>query len=183
MNDHRFDAIARSLATGPSSRRGMLGMALGGVLSILGLAGARTSAAAGAEAANAFGCLAVGRKCFGHDAACCSGRCSGKRPKKGQPDRRRCAAHNTGGCTAGQDFCTGPDVPCGTGGACYRTTGDASFCALNGGTAPPSSTCTVCTTDASCETQGFGPGAACLVCASCTAVSGNSGTACAGPAA
>ena len=183
MENERFDAIVKALAAGASSRRVVLGMTLGGLLGSFRPASELPSAAAGVESANAFGCLPVGRKCRGNDAACCSGRCAGKRPRHGQPDRRQCVAHNTGGCIAAQDWCAGTEVACGTGGVCYRTTGDASFCAQNAGGTPPTATCAVCAKDADCETQGFGVGAACLACASCTSVPGNAGTTCAGPAA
>jgi hypothetical protein len=49
--------------------------------------------------------------------------------------------------------------PCGTGGVCYQTTGQASFCAEFG-------TCSACKKDADCEAS-HGPGAACAVCATC----------------
>jgi hypothetical protein len=68
-------------------------------------------------------------------------------------------AHNVGACAAGLDLCVGIEQPCGDlGGACFQTTGKASFCGDQGGQ------CVVCARDADCVALGFGAGAACLVC-------------------
>ncbi len=100
MDDARFDALAR--APGTTRRHvlgGLLGVGLGG--------GARSPDAATAERRrrrvrrNAFGCVSAGEFCK-HAGQCCSGVCRGKKGKK------RCRAHDTGGCAAGQR-----DVNCG----------------------------------------------------------------------
>jgi hypothetical protein len=109
---------------------------------------------------NEFGCLNVGQACGGSDGKCCSGICEGNKPKKGKKDKSRCVAHHTSSCTATDDFCQGTVTGCGTGGACARTTGQASFCATIGG----ADACTSCRGDWDCE-QALGPGAACIVCA------------------
>jgi hypothetical protein len=108
---------------------------------------------------NEFGCLNVGKKCNGKDNKCCSGICKGNRPKKGKKDKSKCAAHNVQECQDDQDACLMLATPCGAEGACFRTTGKASFCGTGDGE------CTVCTRDSDCE-AGFGPGAACAICAS-----------------
>jgi hypothetical protein len=111
---------------------------------------------------NAFGCVDVGNACRGNDANCCSSNCEGKKPKRGKKDTSRCLAHNVLDCSTGTDTCLGGLVTCGVSGACFQTTGKASFC---GG----SNACSPCTTDADCELL-QGPGAACVVCdASCGA--------------
>jgi hypothetical protein len=108
---------------------------------------------------NAFGCVDVDGECVGKDANSCSGLCQGKKPKKGEKNKSRCVAHNTGGCTVAEQSCGGsPAVPCGAGGACFVTTGNASFCGGIG------SACAACRRDADCQV-GYGPGAACVICA------------------
>jgi hypothetical protein len=67
-------------------------------------------------------------------------------------------AHNEGICQAGQDDCQGVQVACGPQAFCTRTTGNANFCAGLG-------QCRACARDPDCEAE-FGPGAACIVCAS-----------------
>jgi hypothetical protein len=110
---------------------------------------------------NAFGCLNVGRKCRGRDGLCCSGICAGKKPKPGRKDRRRCVAHDTGGCTVTGLPCTMPAPACttslGEGGGCVTTTGNAPYCMRVATTAP-------CTKDADCVPT-FGSLAACRNCA------------------
>jgi hypothetical protein len=111
---------------------------------------------------NEFGCIDVGQLCFGRGDLCCSGICDGAPPQNGEPDARTCAAHNTGGCSPDQDFCTtDPNTRCGATGTCARTTGNAGFCLQP----PPEDqlNCSACKRDADC-TLGFGPGAACIVC-------------------
>jgi hypothetical protein len=129
---------------------------------------------------NAFGCLDVGQKCRGRDALCCSGICDGKKSKRGERDKTRCVAHNTGGCSPEQDLCVvDANIRCGAAGFCGRTTGNAGFCVgqpePDGGLA-----CAACRKDADC-TVGFGPGAACVVCDAACPETG--GTLCAPPAA
>jgi hypothetical protein len=167
----RFDAVARSLVSS-ASRRAAITALVGIALTLLRPGGHRETADARRRRhkhkkkpleRNEFGCVDVGKACRGEDANCCSGICQGHKPKKGKKDRSKCVAHNTGGCQAEQDSCDGSVDLCGTGGFCYRTTGNASFC---GGGGP----CTTCTKDADCV-AGLGSGAACVVCAYCDSIS------------
>ena len=120
---------------------------------------------------NAFGCLNVGQHCNGKDDKCCSGICDGKKPKKGKKDKSKCVGHNAGPCQDAFDVCEGVALTCGLSGACFKTTGNAPFCA--GG----NSECQPCQRDVDCVNQGFGVGAACVVCNSeCALISG--GTVC-----
>lgn len=157
MDATRFDRWTRSIAVG-ASRRTALRFA-----AALGLAAAGVPATVEAKkkktpTPNAYGCLNAGQPCRGNDALCCSGLCRGKKPKKGKKDKRKCAAHNTGDCTAAHDSCAvNQNVPCLSNGVCTRTTGEANFCAHYG-----IGKCTDCATDADCWLMG--PGAACIVC-------------------
>jgi len=183
MDTDRFDATTRSLTTMPPRRgilRGLAGAALG-------LVSCRPPANVAARKRrrkkktprlNEFGCLNVGQKCRGKDKLCCSGICAGKKPKHGGKDRRRCAAHDTGGCPAGerQEACSGGfDRVCtsasGQEGVCNTTTGNAGFCAVSGD-------CFPCQRDADCQPL-CGPGAACVRCAETCLAAG--GAACFGP--
>jgi hypothetical protein len=159
-----FDATIRQLAT-RLSRRGLLGAASA---LTLGIAAARATDEIEARKRknktrakklqlNAFQCVDVGKACRGSDANCCSGICQGKKPKKGDKDKSRCVAHDTGDCQDVQDVCLEVEIACGTGGACLRTTGNASFCGDGG-------QCASCQTDSDCEAAGFLEGAACVVC-------------------
>lgn len=112
---------------------------------------------------NEFGCLDVGQNCRGRGDLCCSGICAGKKPKKGEKDNSECVAHNTGGCTPAENSCgeANPNIPCGAGGFCLLTTGNAPFCGL-----PEfgQGACAACRADTDCESS-FGEGAACVRCA------------------
>jgi hypothetical protein len=160
MATRRIDQFARSLADG-FSRRVLVGFP---VLA-LGLTAIANERAARAKKRhkrkkkirrNNFGCVNVGRFCK-NEAQCCSGICSGKKGKK------KCRAHDTGGCTAEQDTCVDPaGSTCTTstgyaGGKCTRTTGNASFCTN------VLFACIECTKDSDCQ-QYCGPSAACVVC-------------------
>ena len=183
-----IDALARRTAT--LTRRTALGTALGGLIG--------SSFALGSEAkdrkkrrkrrkqknnrknrveANAFGCLNVGDRCDGTDFQCCSGLCQEVPGGKGKARRSFCVAHDEGSCGADQDFCVTEDddaTRCNVDGACFRTTGQASFCGrLQDGN------CFVCRTDSECEPV-FGAGAACVVCSDCAEEAG--GTGCVPPA-
>jgi hypothetical protein len=107
---------------------------------------------------NEFGCISVGLPCRGKEDLCCSGICAGKKPKKGKRDRRRCAAHDTGGCTATNRQCAAGSCTTSTGGAggCVTTTGNAPYCADVIQSAP-------CQKDADCRVR-CGPLAACILC-------------------
>jgi hypothetical protein len=169
MIESQIHVMARHLA---ASRRSLLGGVLAPAGAWLGSAtvGARkkrkrkrkrTSQLVGRP--NAFGCLDVDDPCQRED-QCCSGICEGK---KGQ---RTCRAHDTGSCSAGEQFeiCGGTeDVSCttsaGTPGLCGTTTGNAGYCLA-------SAHCFACQTDADCQEalDGlFGPRAACIPCAVC----------------
>lgn len=175
MDDAHLDALARFLAVGHSRRvvTGYLGgLALPGSLGRAAIAGAKGKKAKRKRkplALNEFGCVSVGRACRGKDSVCCSGRCQGKKPGPGQRDRRRCVAHDTGGCSGSDRVC--PSVPCtttiGHAGGCTTTTGNAPYCA-------DVVTNTPCTRDVDCVPF-CGPLAACYVC------SGVAGGRCAGP--
>jgi hypothetical protein len=177
MDASRFDYLARSLTDIPS-RRGLLS---GLAATAIGLAAVRFFG--GVEARknhhnrkkrhkkkhnrkkkpnlilNAFGCVDVGGACAGNSANCCSGVCQGTKPKDGQQDTSGCLAHDVQECQDGDDFCAAGDPLCGTSGHCFRTTGAASFCGRKGD-------CAFCAKDADCEAD-FGPGAACVLCATC----------------
>jgi hypothetical protein len=136
------------------------------------IAGSQRRKKPGRPRPNAYGCLNVGDRCK-RAAHCCSGICEGKK------GRRSCRAHGAGGCVAGTQpkDCGGTNVDCTTSlgrlGFCATTTGNAAYCwAVKD--------CVACRTDADCRTARdglFGPEAACLRCASCTATGG---TLCAG---
>jgi hypothetical protein len=149
MDASRFDRLTRAISHATLPRRQIL-IAL--VLGIVGL-----HARGGAVAAGP-GCKNVGKKCK-KKKDCCSGICKGKKGKK------RCKAHDTGGCQAGQrqGICGGVDVPCttsaGNPGLCQTTTGNAAYCTAGGG-------CFACQQDADCRPF-CGPGAACVRCLFC----------------
>jgi hypothetical protein len=167
-----FDTLIRQL-TSSGARRGFLHI-IGG----LGLAGAFRRLSWGeAEAKekrkkpkkNQFGCIDVGRKCYGKDNQCCSGICEGKKKKS------KCVAHHVRDCSADDNSCA-ESIPCGGNGECFRTTGKAGFCGAEG-----TCDCHPCKKDKDCEAE-FGVGAACIVCTAagvgCIGVNGSKGTAC-----
>lgn len=165
MDGSRFDALVRSLTARVSRRAAMRGL-----FAVAGLDPARAvpTVSAGKRGKrplqrNAFGCVPVGKPCRGKDGACCSGVCRGKTPKKGEKDKSRCAAHDTGGCVAGQGtgFCGGSGSPTcvsatGATGNCQTTTGNAGYCRVQENSVS-------CARDADCQAS-FGPRAACIVC-------------------
>jgi hypothetical protein len=161
MDAARFDHLTRSLTSARSRRQTVLAMLLGGVL----------TAREAADIAAGPGCKNVGVKCK-KKSDCCSGVCKGKKKKK------KCRAHDTGGCKPGQQeaVCGGEDVLCttvaGLEGVCDTTTGNAGYCTSDGG-------CFACQRDADCRSF-CGPKAACIRCADECADVG--GTACVGPA-
>jgi hypothetical protein len=165
MDGEHFDALARAL-TGNASRRGILG----GGLAALGLGTLRPVVGTARKKRrrklqrNAFGCVNVGGKCRGNDDNCCSGICDGKKPKRGEKDRSRCAGHDASTCQAGQDTCAGTFFPCPNSRSpfarCVITTGNAPYCAGD-------VFCRSCARDADCPLEEFETGAACIVCAGC----------------
>jgi hypothetical protein len=196
MDSIRFDNLAKMVGR-RTSRRGALYRLTAAALAAFA---ARTVApvrpAAAQVTSEDFGCSNVGAKCNGRDSKCCSGRCVGQPAQKGRkrkngkrrrnkPDRSRCQAHNEGGCTSGQDTCiNGIQIACGRGGqgACFQTTGNAGFCGRVTGPTPPNFQCMVCNRDQDCVNQGFGGGAACVVCFSDCRFNNANATACVGPA-
>src|SRR5688500_18528872 len=143
MDQQRLTTWTRSMRNLPSRRdivRGLAGAVLG--LGSLGLAGPLAAKNKNQKSKkgkkrkqntppvfNQYGCLDVGQPCKGNSAHCCSGVCAGKKPKKGKPDRRVCAAHNASVCNAQLDSCTvGAKIFCGPNGSiCTLTTGNAGF--------------------------------------------------------
>jgi hypothetical protein len=170
-----FDALTRRLTTSGARRRLL-------AISALGLAGVTVRLPWGVAEArkkrkkpkkNQFGCIDVGKKCYGKDAQCCSGICEGKKKNS------KCVAHHERNCIADDNSCTG-SVPCGGNGECFRTTGKGAFCGAVG-----TCDCHPCKKDKDCEAE-YGVGAACIVCTAddvgCIGVNGSKGTACVPPA-
>jgi hypothetical protein len=165
MDPRRFDDLLRLLPTG--SRRGLLA-ALAGI-AFAPRTGIDTAARKRKKRQqplqrNEFGCVDVGKACRGNDDNCCSGRCDGKKPKKGKKDTSRCAAHDGSTCLAGQtvEECGGAaNVACTTtlenAGQCVTTTGNAPYCFAGGGV------CFRCTKDTECIPF-CGAAAACVRC-------------------
>jgi hypothetical protein len=142
MEAERLDALVRSLSESPP-RRDALRLLAGSALATL--AAALRFPEAGATH---FGCGHWKARC-NSDEQCCSGICK----------RKRCRAHDRGGCRLADNFCAGgKDNRCQPGCTCNNTTGNAPFC---GGTAfcPP----VECQSDADCGE----PGAACIDVAFC----------------
>ena len=169
MDAARFDALTRRL-TIPGARRRILhvmgSLGLAGVTRLLPWGEAEAKKKRKKPKINQFGCIDVGRKCYGKSAQCCSGVCEGKKKKS------KCVAHDVRNCTPDDSSCA-VSVPCGSNGECYQTTGKAGFCAEQG-----TCFCDACKKDKDCEAD-FGPGAACIVCSSdCINVNGSKGTAC-----
>ena len=179
MDGSRFDDLTRALTASPSRHRLVRGFAAA-VLAQAALLGPDPGDGAARKRRkkkfkkNTFGCVDVGKKCYGKDARCCSGICDGN------GKRSKCAAHNEGSCTRNDNSCLEPFL-CGVDGECYRTTGKAGFCGRIG-----TCDCDPCKKDKDCEAE-FGAGAACIVCITnsvddCVGVNGSKGTACVPPA-
>ena len=175
MDAARFDALVRSLHGGSNRRRVLRRFAVAALGQIalvgVGIGSGQAGKRRQKFKKNKFGCIDVGKKCYGRDGKCCSGICDGEARKS------RCVAHNTGGCASDDSSCPEP-IPCGTDGECHRTTGKAGFCAQIG-----TCDCRPCKKDKDCEPE-FGAGAACIVCISntensCIGVNDSKGTACA----
>jgi hypothetical protein len=164
MDTERFDRITRTVAKGVS-RRGLV-VAVGLlVIALPGWAEAKKRKRKRKNnqkvKRNEFGCVNVGNVCKNDD-QCCSGICERKQGKK------KCQAHDTQGCQADQDACVeGFGTGCAelSTAACFRTTGDASFCGFF-----EAGACMACTKDADCAAAA-GPIAACVACPVCVASS------------
>jgi hypothetical protein len=158
MDGLQFDALTRRFLDLAATRRHTLfTLALGSHI----LRPGPEDAAAGP------GCKNVGKKCS-KKKDCCSGACKGKKGKK------KCKAHDTGGCQPTADTCSqNSDCTTSTGemGTCFTTTGNAGYCANEG-------ECFPCTRDADCKPF-CGPQAACARCTEC--LPGQNTTACLGP--
>lgn len=171
MDGGRFDAMTRTLAGRISSRRRVLGGLASGALGLaLTRRGRGGDGRVAAKEKEPDGCVSVDRPCR-RDRQCCSGICKGPRGKE------TCRAHGVGTCKPGQDAC-GPEMQiarCNGSAACgcFVTTGGARFCAADEG-----GDCAGCRTDRDCEEQGFGSGAACVI---CREECGGRGTACVRP--
>ena len=162
MDATRFDALARIFGDQASRR-----VVLGGVLATLGREVARAAKQKHHKQKlqrNQFGCVNFGGKCRGNDVNCCSGICNGKKPKKGEKDKSKCAGHDASTCLAGQDTCAGPFFPCVSSRSpfarCVITTGNAPYCAGD-------VFCQSCARDTDCPPEKFESGAACIVCGDC----------------
>jgi hypothetical protein len=148
MEPIHFDRLTRELGLAASRRQTLRALAL--VFVSVAATGTGTDAGPG--------CKDVGKKCK-KARDCCSGSC------RGGKRRKRCKAHDTGGCPNFEHpgVCGGVDVPCITStdaaGLCTITTGRAPYCAAAG-------TCGSCTRDADCRAA-FGPRAACTWCFAC----------------
>jgi hypothetical protein len=154
MDTDRFDLLSRTVAR-VLPRRSVAGILGVSALVLPGLVDAGKKKRKKKVKRNEFGCVNVGRFCK-RDDQCCSGICDGKQGKK------RCRAHHSGDCQAGQDACAGSLVPCttatGDAGFCVRTTGNAGYCSFSGRCTTPA-----CQKDADCQDL-CGPQAACIVC-------------------
>jgi len=176
MDANQFDGLARLVGRASPRRRFVVGLALS---PLVGFVAARRPDDAPARKRhkrkkrkqpkpNAFGCLDVGKACKNNQ-QCCSDICQGKK------GRKRCKAHDTGGCPAGSlsGQCGGETLSCrtvsGVVGRCETTTGNAGYCAGGGD-------CFACTKDAECQAV-CGPRAACAKCPGGCSI----GTQCVGP--
>ena len=179
MDANHFDAVLRSLAVGSTRRLVLRGLAGALIVREATRRPSVTHAKKGKKRKqkplllNQFGCVNVGNPCRGNDEVCCSGICEGQKPKPGKRDTRVCVAHNTGGCSFGQDSCFVP-IPCAgvPDSMCFRTTGEGGICAPGA-----AGMCADCKKDQDCVAAGFGPGAACVICAAACPTSQNN-TAC-----
>jgi hypothetical protein len=163
MDTNRFDQLTRALSI-TLTRRGLAGALVATALGLPAMADARKKRKKKPKIKrNDFGCVNVGNACK-NDSQCCSSICEGKQGKK------RCKAHDTGGCRAGQTSgaCGGIDSYCtmssGALGSCNTTTGIAGVCSS-------SVRCAACATDAECAAQ-FGANSACVACAICADTGG-----------
>lgn len=179
MDQQHMPSLTRSLTSVPSRRDVLRGLAATG----LGLGGLPLLEAANAAKKrrpkkkrkpkvrfNAFGCVNVRGFCKLAN-QCCSGIC------EGEPGKKTCRDHDTGGCPSGNrdiSSCAVPSVPilrCTTStgdpdGECGVTTGNAGYCLYSGG-------CYPCTKDAECQAI-CGPKAACTRCDDCEETGGTS---------
>ena len=166
MNRTRFDHLTRAMRNA-FSRRGLLrGFAVAYGLTAIHAPDALEARRKKKLERNQYGCVDVGDKCRGRDKNCCSGRCRGKKPSKGENDTSRCVAHDMGALESGEGGCRAQDDSFGPGdtfctttagenGKCWRTTGNAGYCGHG-------VVCVACRKDADCIAA-CGEGAACTV--------------------
>ncbi len=167
-----FDALTHALASGATRRAAVraLGAALGaGVLLPVGAndTTGKKKRRKKPLPLNQFGCLNVGAKCRGKSTLCCSGVCTGRKPKKGKRDQRKCVAHNAAGCAPEINFCVAPPSaafcnPVVPHAVCMVTTGRGNFCGNRAGTSDENN-CRLCARDKDCEALGFPLGSACVM--------------------
>ena len=160
MDTARFAALARAVTAMVSRRAFAAALALSGV-AIPDLVDARKRKRRRKKKKkvkfNDFGCVNVGKFCQ-NNGQCCSGICQGKK------DKRKCKAHDTGGCQPGSaaPACGGTEVICTTSpggeGRCGTTTGNAGYC-FNAVALGPT-----CTKDAECQAVLSSETAACVQC-------------------
>lgn len=176
MHAARFDRLTRMVSS-LSSRRALM-RALSAVSAIAALPAPDILAAKSVGKTkqkkpklqrNQYGCVAVGGACRGRDRHCCSGRCQGKKPKRGRADKSHCVAHHAGtiedgsrGCLPGDDSYGPGETLCTTNAGeefaqCWLTTGDAGYCGFGAACIPGG-----CRKDADCLAP-CGAGAACVV--------------------
>jgi hypothetical protein len=175
MKAIHFDDLLRAFPDA-TSRRGVLGGLVALSLAAVGFPGAVDAKKKHKKkhkkkvTFNDFGCVNVGGFCKNSD-QCCSGICQGKK------DKKTCQAHDSDICTGNVDTCAGGLSTCATatgeGGSCFRTTGNAGYCAI-----PGAGGCVACAKDADCVSF-CGAQAACIICESQCAATG--GTGCIGP--
>jgi hypothetical protein len=150
MDGFRFDALTRRWLAFLTARQFLFTVPLGTLALGLGTGTGRAGP----------GCKNVGKKCR-KQKDCCSGVCKGKKGKK------KCKAHDSSGCVAGQGLINCPGNPTddcvsskGFNGNCWTTTGNSGYCGSVGA-------CVACTRDADCRVF-CGPDAACVHCAQCS---------------
>jgi hypothetical protein len=171
MDEERFDAIARAVASA-RSRRDALRLA---VAALAGLA-AVPSAETGAADLGVAACGVGGAVCRG-GGDCCSGVCQKKKRKKGKNNKntKKKKRPRKGACTSlgplaadcpASNICgpSDPRVPCfinGEEGFCIGVSPNSAFCAT--ATVCSTETSAICATDEDCEGSQE-PGFRCLLC-------------------
>jgi hypothetical protein len=155
MDGIRFDGWAKRLATGRTSRQGLLRLAAGGSL-ITVLGGAEATAAPRR-------CRGNNKPCIITNNDCCSGFC--KRIGGGTAGRCRGRAIAKG-CTVRDNSCAprsgddGEPCPRNRNGRCFIERNGQPICATDGG-------CFNCSNDADCNRRFDRQGGQCIRCGVC----------------